>query len=665
MITHSADFFTNMSAPVKTVRVRLVEVTEGSDEIEITSDDDLMRFKLEAKGSFLGTAGKKGTATIIGEHPELKDTRFLVYLAVLNPSDSTWDEIELGSFDVFQVAVDYDKGSTVVTFYDPMMMAAITPYNLSSEDFPVTVEGLADKVAASLDMTVKDMEGLPNVEYSITENLYALMSGFTLRDVVDEIAKSTGTTARVSGRELQFIPYDVDTVDMELTKANLRSYKSGELFGPINTVTLSRMPQNDNIAMRNSDSVEDFGANEVKIVNVEILDDARETLIEPIYDALVGEDAVQTIEGFETKTEGHGIYEVGDVIKLDLDETVDGYATYHTGMVTEIVLDISGGVSEVLKSVPPDPTNTDYASAGGIRKSIYNTELKVDKQNQTITSVVSRQDQIDQDIEENFSQVEQDIAAVITTIQTTGGGNLIKNSVGYGKDTDGLLVDWDNTGTITSHTSPESLNAGAVSGSAIVMAGEAELTQSVVVRPNSDTVYTIGFKAKKNTAGNATVKLSNSSDEWEMVIPDGESVQWADYSVVAMQPTLGVLDLSIATDSDVTDFEITDLYLVVGNQTIPWQQANGEILNTQVIINEQGVTVKSSIYDGDYTAITPLEFAGYSKVTGVSEKVFSLNRDTTIVKKLKAQDQIDMPPLKIVAIGSGDRAGWSFVEVVD
>ena len=99
----------------------------------------------------------------------------------------------------------------------------------------------------------------------------------------------------------------------------------------------------------------------------------------------------------------------------------------------------------------------------------------------------------------------------------------------------------------------------------------------------------------------------------------------------------------------------------IGEYAITWSQANGEIMNTQVNINLDGVLVKSSIYQGDYTIMSPLEFAGYSNINGIITKVFSLNKDTTQVKKLKAEDEITMDPIKIVPITEGEIQGWAFV----
>ena len=99
----------------------------------------------------------------------------------------------------------------------------------------------------------------------------------------------------------------------------------------------------------------------------------------------------------------------------------------------------------------------------------------------------------------------------------------------------------------------------------------------------------------------------------------------------------------------------------IGVIKTPYQQAYGEILNTQVNITSSGVIVKSNVYDGSYTVMSPLEFSGYAKVENIVTRVFSLNGDTTEVEKLKAKTQISMNPIKVVALKSGANEGWAFV----
>lgn len=524
-------------------------------------------------------------------------------------------------------------------------------------------------------------------------------------------------------------------------------------------------------------SLEQLHVEEVQINNNQIVDDNRQTLLTPVYNKLVG------IEWHDVKTDttGLGWHEVGDVIQFTQD-TVSVKA-----FIQEVHLVLAGSVKENIISAIPETSAIDYQTAGGILSSIYNTEIKTDKQGQDITSIVSRQDTYESSVTDTFAQVYQDIDEVTTTFQSSGGSNLILNSVGYSTSEfnltprstyddfeagDYIAADgtkaatagrarisyllpvtvgdtltfntWsdnyklivrtynsssvfvssvgavDNAGTYTiptgvgkisisiynptdseityqqymdmlvsgairptvsvggrsmltnwqvlgdgimdSSTSPESQNKGALSGNSIDLSLGASITQRIIVQENSDTRYSLSFIAKKGIVGVATVSLTNTSDTHTVTIPDNTEVLWKKYEISGIRPTVGYLDLTVTVDATVVDFSITDIMVNAGANTIKWTQANGELLNTQVSLNSDGITVKSSVYDGDYTAITPLEFAGYSNASGTQQRVFSLNRDTTVVQKLESINQITMSPIKIVPVLSGPRAGWSFVK---
>ena len=331
--------------------------------------------------------------------------------------------------------------------------------------------------------------------------------------------------------------------------------------------------------------------------------------------------------------------------------------------ITDTHLELGNGIKETIKGIAPTATQTDYARAGGITKTIYNTEIKVDKQKQEIESVVSKQTQVDQKLNEEFTKVTQNIKDVVTTIQTTGGGNLIKNSVGYAKNQDGTLVEWtkNSVGEVKSYTSPESRSYGAISGNAIELKKGASITQRLNVASSGKISYSLSFRAKKGSIGTATVKLSNTIDSFVITIPENKEIIWQNFDLTKIDPSMNYLDVTVSTSNNCEEFLITDLMVNMGDQVVPWVQANGEILNTQVAVNDQGMMVSSSVYSGDYVQITPLGMSGHSNVTGTDEEVFKLNRDVTETSKLSARKEINMDPIKIVPVKDGERPGWYFV----
>ncbi len=390
---------------------------------------------------------------------------------------------------------------------------------------------------------------------------------------------------------------------------------------------------------------------EVKLANNEILDDNRRELIKPIFEAVKG----LKFTPMRITTEGHGWYEIGDRIAIE-----NGKEQWQA-VITSIKLTIDGGIKEEIKSIAPTATTTNYALAGGIKKTIYNTEIKVDKQKQEIAQIVSRQDKQDANIKETYTKVKQDISGVTTTIQETGGGNIIYNSVGFDADNNGKLADWTIRGKASGQSSPESLASGALSGNQIALSGGAKITQRVLVTPNNR--YSLSFRVKKGALGTATVSLTNDIDSFVVTIPSGKDEYWVEHKLSKIKPTINYFDVTISLSDDVSLFAITDLMLNAGDSTMPWVQASGETLNTKVSVTKHGLKVKSNIHNGDYVEMTPLEFAGYSTVSGSLQRVFSLNRDTTTVQKLSAVQRIYMPPIMIVPVKSGEQAGWSFVKI--
>lgn len=346
---------------------------------------------------------------------------------------------------------------------------------------------------------------------------------------------------------------------------------------------------------------------------------------------------------------------------------VAGEPAYSKAVITDIKLTIDGGIKEELKGVAPTETTTDYALAGGIKKSIYNTEIKVDKQGQEITSIVSRQDEFEGQTLANFSQISQNINSVVTTIQTTGGGNLIHNSVGYKKNTDGTLASWTNSGTVDSETSPESVSYGALSGNQIDLGASSYIAQEIPV-DLTGSVYTLTFRAKKGATGIAKVSFypksssSPSTDGFSVEMPNGTAVLWQEYSITSMTPLDTPMIVKVETNGSVTDFAITDLMLTVGDSRTPWVSASDEIMSKSVAIDSEGVKVSSST-NNDYVKLDELGLNGYSDASGSLQNVFTVNRDLTEVAKLKSRQQIEMPPLKIVPINSSDNSGWGWVKI--
>lgn len=654
MITINSRFVELAASPVKTVRLLFDDGTDLTGTHDFQSSDYLMTATMTSLGAFLGVATKKMVAKSLGDWTTVKGHYFDAYLGIWDSTANAWNDINIGQFIVDNVAWDIDAGSSTITMYDALYVAGITPYGLNDSLFPITVKNLATALATTMGASVSFDAGLPNANYSITENLWKTINQATMKDVAQSIAEATGTTVKMVGDTLTFFKYHIGSE--VITETNLKKFKIGGHWGEANSLVLSRMPQNDNIVLNNTDSVTAHGATAITIVNNQIVDDDRATLIQPIYDSLITTTPYIVQDDIESDTEGHGWYEVGDALTYTISGT-----DYHP-IITEVNLTVAGSLKETIKSKIPTVQTINYNTAGGITKSIYNTEIKVDKQQNDITSIVSRQDITDQTVLDNYTEIQQDISNIQLSVQTTGGDNLLENSVGYALKTDGTIDLWAKTGTGTavSQSSTGSLSYGGISGYEIDVSGvSAVLTQRISVTIGNP--YSLSFRAKKNSTGSAKVKLSSTNDDFESNLNASTAYAWQEFKLENFIPTMNYLDVAVSSAS-ADSFAITDLMVNNGERCSVWSQASNEVASENVIVNKNGITIKNSIYAGDFTQITPLEFAGYSNVSGSQAKVFSLNRDVTVVEKLQANSGITMTPIKLVPITSGNIQGLAFVK---
>ena len=493
-------------------------------------------------------------------------------------------------------------------------------------------------------------------DWQITQELWENIDGITYRDILQEIAQVTCSTVIITNDDrIYFKP--ITNTNEELTYDNMMKLKLEPVYGEINSVVLSRTPAEDNIYMRDEASITQNGLTEWKIENNEIIDKDRDNAMTPIYNAMHG----ISYYPFETTTEGLGWYEIADNFDIinDLGEVFN--TTLFNFSIT-----IDGGIKEVLKTVAETKTKTQYQYATTIAKRVKNTEIIVNKQEQYIEELVTDMYNEDGIVHENFTRVYQDINNIVNSIQSSGGNNIIKNSVMFAFDNEGNPNNWETSGngSLLISASAEAMASGGLSGHVFVLNNKT-VKQTVRVKANSDSdidkiYYTFSTRIKKNTTGSCYVKIYNSQEEHIISIPIGESAYYKEYSLPALLPKENyyIVEFYGSSDSDAT---FTDNMLALGEYKTQWQQASGEVMNTQVNINLDGVLVKSSVYLGDYTVMSPLEFAGYSNINGVLTKVFSLNKDTTEVEKLKARKSISMPPIKIVPVTTGNLQGWAFV----
>lgn len=698
MIQVSNDFKLAMKQPVKQLQAY---IRNGS--VNITDADDLQNYKISCDSGMCKTAMRKLEAKYIGEHNligQWVSVGFGVKLA-----NGTYEYLDYGSFLVTEMSTTKDTGVTNIIGYDKMINA-MTEYTPLDITYPINLlnytQAICDRCNIelgnsvpnlgvnfnegslsynNLDLELDEDNGILYTEdentliqngylYTnlnsidsiftdtmINEDLYYNISGITYRDILVQIAQATASTCIITNEDkIYFKP--ITATNENLTYDNMIKLKLEPKYGEINSVVLSRTPAEDNIYRRDETSILENGLTEFKIENNEIIDKDRDTALDNIYPILQG----IYYYPFETTTEGLGWYEIGDQFTIVNNTNNEFYSVLFNYSIT-----IDGSLKEVLKTVVDSKPQTQYQYASTIAKRVKNAEIIVNKQDQYIKSLVSDMYDVDGVVNNKFTEVYQDINNIINNVQNSGGNNLLRNSVMFAYDEERNPSEWTITGggTLTIDSNIESKTVGAISGHGFSLLNK-YATQTVQVKKDDTTIseknktyYTFSTRIKKLTGGNCYIKIYNSVEEYTITIPSGESAFYKEYSITLL-PKDNYYTFEFYGSADSGNI-FTDNMFVNGKYKAKWQQANGEIMNTQVNINVDGVLVKSSVYLGDYTVMSPLEFAGYSKINGTITRVFYLNKDVTYTKKLKAGDEITMVPIKIVPVTSGSKQGWAFV----
>lgn len=194
-----------------------------------------------------------------------------------------------------------------------------------------------------------------------------------------------------------------------------------------------------------------------------------------------------------------------------------------------------------------------------------------------------------------------------------------------------------------------------------------KLDQDILL-PNPNTEYTLSWYANKiNQSGKSKyyVKVLNTKTGEEIAVSEAsaDTIGYQRMSVTFSVTNTSAVTIRIGLEgegsADAT-LSAAGLMINIGPYPLSWQSHHEEVYSTNVRIDSSGLKVFNSDYDG-YNVMTPREFAGYYRNGEVYERVFTLNKDTTKVKKLEAQERFMMKPIQIVSVDSPTIQGWAFV----
>lgn len=342
---------------------------------------------------------------------------------------------------------------------------------------------------------------------------------------------------------------------------------------------------------------------------------------------------------FEDVTEILSLQKIVDEVSLATTEdaivsTVRNSADYVSDMLTKADID--------------DLAN--YASIDDVAQAVDDaneyTDTQIDNVNTTIGTAFER-----------ITAVDQKADNIDFKVTSSGGVNMLKNSVGFaGTDFWTVALDKDSYGVpygkVDTMQNDELAEKGV--GSGFVLSG-AKLTQTVVNAPQFHTISTL---VKKGTSGSGYLKITytdaSGTKTDTITFSNGTAYDYEKFQII-IEPVGNTIIVELYGDKD-SNIIFTGTMLNVGNVPLQWQHSGGEVYNTNVLMDLNGIRVISNAYKG-YTAITPEEFAGYAEVVdddgnASMQKVFTLNKDVTEMAKTKVDNEMAMGTIKAVKLNN-------------
>lgn len=583
-----------------------------SDSTRVRATDDLISWKISEEAGLTRAVMKQAEAKWYGSHYQIGDWVRFVYGVYTSSSSVSYQYTSY--FKVVELEEDQASGITTAKLYDPMY-EALQPYAIGdSITYPVTLRGLLVAICTELGWTL-DSSGnnFPNSSISITSNVFA-NSDVSYRDVLNQIAEAGACILcfpRTDGK--LYVRSASSSSQLTLDPSTQNKLTLEEEYKELNSVVLSRQPQEDNIVMKDDSSIAQYGLHEYKISNNLILDTDRTTYITPIYNKLHG----LTYYPAEVDTVGLGIFEVGDRVTV----TDMSGSTYEI-VVMDIQLSMGGGLKEKLTSTIPDKTATNYDYAGVIGENIKNTQIIVNKQEGEINL-------INQEIESMPNIV----------IQASAPENPEVDDL-WLNTTDNVIYIWDGNSWVATSMTPDDLSnyyTKSETDTALIILQnsiESQVTQTntnvtalgstVESLSTSFTQTSTSLQAQIDNVGGTnllknSVGLKGSLYEWQVLDENGDPVDPNNTATISTDSTV------VENSESHCGFRFApEQYIVQTIQTIDDAEytlymkfRKSANCNLKVTIGQTEYTVAPEGYTDDEWAVYTLTFTAPNTTTDI------------------------------------------------
>lgn len=346
-----------------------------------------------------------------------------------------YEYIDYGDYIVYSSEKQEDTSSYKIVAYDYMLYSMIDYEHLKNGTFPMTVSQYIANLCNDLGLEfANNNQTFVNYNRLMQNDLYADL-GYTYRDIFDELSQVTASTICINKNnqlEIRYVNDTNDTIDEYYLKDINVNF--GEKYGPINSIVLSRAEDSDNVYLQDEESIEANGLCELKIKDNQIMSlNDRDEYLPDILNKLNG------LEYYINDFTSTGIcyYDVCDRYNVQI-----GDKTYSCIMFNDEV-NVTHGLVENIYTDLPEQSETDYKKADKTDRRIKQAYILVDKQNQTIQSVVAdtaNMNDILNGVVTEQTNTNLRIDVISTNIDENGEVTSVRTTNGFTFDSNGLNI---------------------------------------------------------------------------------------------------------------------------------------------------------------------------------------------------------------------------------
>lgn len=536
---------------------------------------------------------------------DLANRQIEVYIGIDIPDEEETKYVPFGTFIIQKPENEQVTEKTSFEAFDFMVK-----FNLKFEDtltYPCSVKDVLNAICEQCGVELATTS-FANQNFVVENNQF--VNGESCRDVLKAIAQISGSFAKIGRDDKLYLDFThQENAEFFAETDYTKDLKVNNVFGAVNRLVL-RMSQieGENVVIQDDEAIERDGIKELVISDnpFTYTQEKRENAIEEIWNKVKG----LTYVDYEMKVIPRPYMDTGDAIILltPNNEQYNSYLFSH-----EIYY--NGGLSANMSATADTETETKYAFLPALANRLKHTEIKVDKANQTITSIVETQE------EQNgkMTQLEQNINSINASVKLIGGNNKQSNSIGaYGTND----YEQSETGTIVA-TEEENLKTITDNGfGRIIYIAEKKWFKFISETLTIGDTYTLSFKYSNTVSNKCLIKLINNTETILVDTGEEKNLETVEYTFVA-----NTEKVELYVETGAYTVGITDYYLQAGTDAGKWQPAAGETLSTVVAIYYNGIRVTSE----NSEIITQISNLGFSVTNTDGKVLITFNKDKCIL----------------------------------